>query len=79
MKNNEYQTEKILFSNDLLESVGLTQADVARSMGRPRGFVSKVVDGTVRPRLNDARELAKLVGLSLDQVTFKGEEQYGNS
>lgn len=47
---------------------GLTQAEVARSMKVSEAAVCRLFQGVTRPKPHNARKLAKLLGLTLDEI-----------
>lgn len=47
---------------------GLAQYELARKMGTSEAAISKWLKGTRRPTPENARKLAKLLGLTLDEI-----------
>lgn len=47
---------------------GIAQADIARSLGVSRGFVSNVENGKTNPTLATITKLANSVGVSADEL-----------
>ena len=59
-------------SNDVLRDAArranMTQRVVARKMGKSESAISLWFAGLKHPRPGDARKLAKLLGLTLDEI-----------
>ena len=47
---------------------GISQVDIARSLGVSRGFVSNIENGKTNPTLATIVKLAKSIGVSSDQL-----------
>lgn len=47
---------------------GITQGDIARSLGVSRGFVSNIENGKTNPTLATIARLANAVGASTDEL-----------
>lgn len=47
---------------------GISQGDIARSLGVSRGYVSNIENGKTNPTLATIVRLAKAVGVSSDQL-----------
>lgn len=47
---------------------GITQGDIARSLGVSRGFVSNIENGKTNPTLATIARLAKAIGVSTDEL-----------
>jgi transcriptional regulator with XRE-family HTH domain len=53
---------------------GLTQTDVAQSLGQPQSFVSKYESGERRLDVLELREVCRAVGISLAEFVRRLEE-----
>jgi len=47
---------------------GITQGDIARSLGVSRGFVSNIENGKTNPTLATIARLANAIGVSSDEL-----------
>ena len=47
---------------------GISQGDIARSLGVSRGFVSKIENGKTNPTLATIARLANAIGISSDEL-----------
>lgn len=47
---------------------GISQGDIAKSLGVSRGFVSNVENGKTNPTLSTITRLANAVGVSTDEL-----------
>lgn len=47
---------------------GISQGDIARELGVSRGFISNIENGKTNPTLATIAKLAKVVGVSADQL-----------
>ncbi|MCR4263257.1 MAG: helix-turn-helix domain-containing protein [Candidatus Roizmanbacteria bacterium] len=47
---------------------GITQGDIARSLGVSRGFVSNIENGKTNPTLATIARLANAIGASTDEL-----------
>jgi transcriptional regulator with XRE-family HTH domain len=63
---------------DLLKSLrteaGLRQVDLAKRLGQPQSFVSKVESGERRLDILELRQVCKILGISLQQFAARLEE-----
>ena len=47
---------------------GISQGDIARSLGVSRGYISNIENGKTNPTLGTIARLAKAVGASVDEL-----------
>ena len=47
---------------------GITQGDIARSLGVSRGFVSNIENGKTNPTLATIAKIAKAIGVSIEEL-----------
>ena len=69
LKNREYVRRYKLFLQRLKqarEDAGLTQVQVARRLGRPQSYVSKIESGERRLDFVELQELARIYKLPID-------------
>lgn len=62
---------------ELRKQAGLRQRDVADALGKPQSFVSKYESGDRRLDLLEVRAVARVCGVSLEEVARQLEDRLG--
>ena len=52
----------------LMKKAKLNQADLSREFGVSEMFISKIINGEKQPSLAMAKELADLLGVTIDEI-----------
>jgi len=75
--NRKQQKALLALLRQLRQQAGLTQADMARALGKPQPFVSYYESGARRLDLLELRQICLVLGISLVDLVRKFEKHLG--
>jgi transcriptional regulator with XRE-family HTH domain len=52
----------------ILEARGMSQGELARRAGKDKGYISKLARGACRPSVDNAAEIAEVLGTTIEEL-----------